>query len=511
VYYGGETVAGTVTVSVQEETKSNGIRLTHRWRTHGRGNKDTGPEEVVTIAGPQVLLAGELLEVPFSVTASTHPVSYRGTMVNVDHYIRVDVDVPWARNPWTEEEYLLRPGQPPAQMTGARDQIVSLRVEPVQFGWIGKTIIGIIVFVFLGMIITFAFFLLPIILIVAAYFWVRKRAVAARVGTVEFIVPHRVVAPNEEWQATLKFTSRKSFSVNSISLQLTGIESATSGSGSNRKTHSHTVFSDRFVLRDSGPLMAGEAVDETLSITFPETHAFSLDQSDNSIKWSVEARIDIPSYPDWSEKYDLQVVPIEFLGDAAALPDATSGTGRTSYAAAENTLLRTEEAYDEDEDSGEADSGYTVSDTSPTPSYHNADAAIGIPQRGTTQESDDSVRSFSEPDSIEELLEQLTSVGRNNNLRNEVIATAHGVEMDVAVVIDRIVSSLGTMNTESGYQNGKTVTGAIEGTQQTIEITVPETFNAELESFRRGDIWQATITVTSWDNLYNRLRARHVL
>jgi hypothetical protein len=365
------------------------------------------------------------------------------------------------------------------------------------------------------MIITFAFFLLPIILIVAAYFWVRKRAVAARVGTVEFIVPHRVVAPNEEWQATLRFTSRKSFSVNSISLQLTGIESATSGSGSNRKTHSHTVFSERFVLRDSGPLTAGESVDETLSITFPETHAFSLEQSDNSIKWSVEARIDIPSYPDWSEKYDLQIVPIEFLGDAATLPDAASGTGRTTYAASENTQHRIEETYDEDdEDNNDLEVGYAASGSiSPVQTYSSDNPAIGSPHRDMTRNSNDNdpVRSFNEPDSIEELLEQLASVGRNSNLRNEIIAAAHEAELDVAVIIDRVVTSLGTLNSDSGYQNGKTVTGTIEGTQQTIEIAVPETFNTELESFRRGDVWQATITVTSWDNLYNRLRGRHVI
>ena len=44
-YSGGETVTGRVYIRVNESVKSNGITLTHQWRTHGRGNVTSGPKE----------------------------------------------------------------------------------------------------------------------------------------------------------------------------------------------------------------------------------------------------------------------------------------------------------------------------------------------------------------------------------------------------------------------------------------------------------------------------------
>ena len=103
VYYGGETVRGKVRLLVDQQTKSSGVKLTHRWKTHGRGNSDLGPTEEIILVEPRTLQAGEQFEFPFAVTSPTHPITYRGHLVYIDHYIRVDVDVPWARDPFAEE------------------------------------------------------------------------------------------------------------------------------------------------------------------------------------------------------------------------------------------------------------------------------------------------------------------------------------------------------------------------------------------------------------------------
>lgn len=110
IYYGGEIVSGKVRLLVDQQTKSNGVKLTHRWKTHGRGNSDSGPSEEIILVEPRILEAGEQFEFPFAVNSSSHPVTYRGHLVSIDHYIRVDVDVPWARDPFAEEEYELRQG-----------------------------------------------------------------------------------------------------------------------------------------------------------------------------------------------------------------------------------------------------------------------------------------------------------------------------------------------------------------------------------------------------------------
>jgi len=516
IYYGGETVRGIAKVNVQDDTKGNGIKLTHRWRTHGRGNTDYGPEETQILSEPQLLMAGEELVLPFQFLAPTYPVTYRGHLIYVDHYVRIDVDVPWAKNPSAEEEYLLRPGKPPTQMTGQRDQVISLKPPVAAPGLLGKALLWIVLLVILGVIGAFAFFLLPIIAAVAIWYWVRKMAVAARVGNVEVTMPHLIVAPKEPWPVAIRFTPRKSFTINSMTLKIVATESATSGSGSNKSTTTHPLFSEVYTIREGGLLIGGEAVDEKLIIDFPDTQAFSLDQSDNSIKWAAEIRIDIPRYPDWSKTEQLQVVPVEFLGDQARLPDGSTGPGRTTFSGEDATWFS--EQHNDDNDDGDGvdrddrSRGFEgVENRDRTPQRDNGEklSKASLPDAG--REPADASFSFPAPASILELVQQLSSVDRHNSVRADIIAGAATEEFDVSVLIDRIVTSIGTMNVGPNYENGKTITGRIEGSEQAIEILTPEEMNTELEGFRRGDLWDGTIQVLSWDSLYNRIRAKLVL
>jgi hypothetical protein len=492
VYFGGETLRGIVKIVVHEDTKGNGIRLSHCWRTHGRGNVDQGPTEVVPLAEAQNLMAGEQLEFPFSVVVPTHPVTYRGHLTNVDHYIRVDVDVPWARNPWAEEEYVLLPGKPPAQMTGARDQLISLAEPTASMGWIGKTVIAVIAIVFVWLFAIFAFFLLPVLAIIGIYLWIRKTALSSRLGTVDVSMPHRLVAPQEPWPVSLRFTARKSFAINSITVQLKGVESATSASGSNRTTHTHTLMAQTQVLREGGLLTAGEVVDLKEAIVFPETTAYSFERPDNSIKWTAEIRIDIPRFPDWVKSEALQVVPIEFLGDQANLPDGTVGPGKTS---ADNIPVARSKSSNEHQvdtdferfDFGAAEVRNVSYESSETDSHQH--------------------RTMPVPTSMLELWQQLNSVSRNNNLRQDIIKSVAGSQFDVSLIVDRVATSIGAVITAAEYSNGKTITGEVEETQQKIQVIAPEILNKEMEGLRRGDVWEVTIEITGWDTLYNRLQA----
>lgn len=484
-YRGGETVRGIVRISLQENVNSKGIRLTHRWRTHGRGNSDLGPEETIQLTGPQLLTAGEQLEFPFTVTAATHPVTYHGQLIFIDHYIRVDVDVPWARNPWAEEEYIITPGAPPPQMTSRRDTPISFKPQPAaSSSWIVYAILGTLAAVFLVVIAVFALFLLPVILIVAAFFWIRHKALASRLGIVEVSIPHLVAGPGEEWPVSIRFTPRKSFLINSITLQLEANESATSGSGTNKTTATHKLLSQRHVIREGGPLAAGETVDEKFSIRFPNTEAFSFDASDNKIKWNAEVRIDIPRFPDWKKNEDLQVVPIEFFGDHANLLNAQPGIPASMASQSPVTAFS-----DETEQEGEDESESEIQDDS-----------LGDSSPAGSQ--------FDVPADIQELVAQLDSAGRNNGLRSEIIAGASQTPFEASILIDRIVSSMGMMNADDRYTNGKTVTGTIEGTRQAIQVVTTEESSKVLESYRRGDVWQTEINVLGWDTLYNRITAQ---
>lgn len=490
IYYGGETVRGIVRLLVDEQTKSNGVKLTHRWRTHGRGNADSGPAEEIVLVEPRTLQAGEQLEFPFAVTSPSHPMTYRGHLVYIDHYIRVDVDVPWAKNPFAEEEYELRAGVRPELFTGERDKVVSLTAQnaATNIGLIGKMILwGILLFILLVIGMT-ALFLLPIVLIAVAFIWAKKKALQLRLGEVEVSVPHVVVAPTEEWTVGIRFTPRKSFAVNSISAELIAEESATSGSGTDKTTYKHKVLTEKHVLREGGLLESAVPVDEKITITFPNTKAYSFEFSDNSLKWTVNFCIDIPGFPDWTHTEALQVVPIEFLGEPARLPNPSADS---THAGASGSLPvgHVPEFSPFMPEASESAGGQSLSPPALPLDEHMPMSSESTP-----------------PESIEELLSLIESAGRNSAQRSLILEAATGEVYEIAVVIDRISTSFGMTDSAPEFANGKTVIGQIAGTQRSIEVIAPESMNAELESFRRGDTWQASITITSWDSLYNRLR-----
>jgi hypothetical protein len=78
------------------------------------------------------------------------------------------------------------------------------------------------------------------------------------------------------------------------------------------------VFEEVHILHPAGTLIRGKAVYQRADIQLPPNDAFSFEASDNKIEWWAEVRIDIPRFPDWSQKQKLQMAPQEFLPVAEA-------------------------------------------------------------------------------------------------------------------------------------------------------------------------------------------------
>ena len=479
-YLGGETVTGRVRIRVNESVKSSGIRLTHQWRTHGRGNVASGPKETVELESARSYSPGEEYDLPFSLLSPTHPVTYHGTMINVDHYVSVQMDVPWASNPRSEEDYILVPGEPPAHFVGTRNEIIALKPETAESSIFGKVVLAIIVAVLLVAVAAFALFLLPVILVIAGIFWFRKKALASRLGEVQLLIPHVVVAPGEPWTAGISFQPRKQFRINSIGLTLLGKESATSGSGTKSTTHTHKILEQNSVVRSSDLLTAGELVSEEFTFAFPPTDAFSLELSDNKIQWTATVRIDIPAFPDWSKTQPLQVVPESFLKNLTTAP--SDGDGGKSPGQPPVMVPQT------------------------------TNRAVGALEFDEGEEVEPSATTSIEADSnsasILPLVDAINAVPRHGNERSDIIMHASGAVFDAVVIVDRIISSMGTLNSDPRYEYGKSITGIIQGTDQAIQIITPEVLNNDIDELRRGDVWQAQISLLNWDSLYNRINAR---
>ncbi|MEJ7593432.1 MAG: hypothetical protein WKF77_17970 [Planctomycetaceae bacterium] len=477
-FIGGETVTGRVYIRVNESVRSSGITLTHQWRTHGRGNVASGTKETIELESARSYSPGEEHELSFSVLSPSHPVTYHGTMINVDHYVSVQMNVPWAFNPKAEEDYVLVPGEPPAHFVGSRNEIIALTPAAGTSSIVGKVVLGVIVAVLLLVVAAFALFLLPVILLIAGFIWFRRKALAGRLGEVKLSIPHVVVAPGEQWTARIQFQPRKQFRINSIGFTLLGKESATSGSGTKAKTHTHKILEQKLVVRANDMLTAGEPVSEEFTFAFPPTDAFSLELSDNKVQWTATVRIDIPAFPDWSKTQPIQVVPESFLRNLTDAPLITSADRDASLPGTPNTSLAPPVTASESLESDDEESPESVA-----------------------QEISSNLL---------QLVATLNAAPRHGNARGDMISHAADQILDAAILIDRVTSLMGAPVKDPRYEYGKSVTGTIDGTDQAIQVITLESQNNEIDDLRRGDIWQTQIMLIDWDSLYNRINARQI-
>lgn len=461
-WHGGETVSGEVMVRVNKDISCNGILLQHYWATHGRGNTDTGTKHDIRLCESQPLTAGEELRFPFEFSSELWPITYRGHYINVDHYVHVAVDVPWAIDPKHSEEFILLPGDCPEAFTGDRSEVIELQDDAgsnTELGLIGKLLIGVILIVLLGVLFMFAAILLPVALIGGAIYWIRKKAIAGRLGDVEISTPVAIVGPGDSWPVGLAFTPKKTFRINEISAKVVAEESATSGSGTNSTTHKHKLYEEKQIIVPAGQLVAGEQFAEQLQIPLPDTEAWSLEASDNKVQWTVDVRIDIPRFPDWSHKATLQMIPAAFLQQE---PRST-----------------------EDVDTA----GGTVPFDDPPATTDVADSVSDSPGR-----------------TIFELVSEINSQDRYGNERSHVIEAAGDQPYQVSIIVDRISTTLGlTGELDPEYQQGRTVVGTIAGTEQEVQLFARQSQNAAIDAVARDEVWESRAVVQKWDSLYNRL------
>ncbi len=470
-YRGGDTVTGEVHIKVNKDIRCNGILLTYYWKTHGRGNTDSGEKHEYRLSEMVPLQSGEELLLPFEIQAETWPLTYRGHYINVDHYVKVAVDVPWAIDPKHEEEFILLAGQRPAEITGDRSEVIEFEQKKAEVNGFAKGCLYAFLAIIVVMFSVAFVFLIPVFLLAGGIYWAWKKAIASRVGNVEFTVPHVVVASGEQIPVALNFTPKKSFMINGITAKLVAEESATSGSGTNATTHRHTLHEETQILMPAGVLQGGIPVSESFQVTLPPIDAWSLKASSNTVSWRIETRIDIPRFPDWKKKTDLQMVPLEFLD---------SDTGTVKHDSSGNTSP--DMTHDK----------WSTSDA--TDLYANDDSS-----------ENRSVAGGEDVSPLLALVDEIKQAGRFGNERSEIVSAAAGHTYRIEIDIDRISTTFGFSGNSRPHRNGKTIIGTLSGTDQEVELFTVDSNNASVDRLSRGHSYQTRANVHTWDSLYDRL------
>lgn len=110
IYKLGDKVKGEVLVAVNDTCRCKGLVLTHYWKTHGRGDRDTRQVRSLTLF--QGTWQSGVKRYPFELPLDKIiPPSYKGKYVNLDHYLKVTADIPWAIDPKHEIDIITQQSQ----------------------------------------------------------------------------------------------------------------------------------------------------------------------------------------------------------------------------------------------------------------------------------------------------------------------------------------------------------------------------------------------------------------
>jgi hypothetical protein len=483
VYRGGDTVSGTARVVVNKNMTSRGIKFSHFWKTHGRGNTNTGEVQEEMLAQDAQLVAGETFSFPFSFESEKEPITYRGNYINIDHYVKIQVDVPWARDPKLEAEYILLPGVPPRLESDLEEEPEEGSQSMPWYAWliVGRLVMFLLTTTLILALIACLPLILPFYLPFYIYGKLKAKAIAKRLGEVELETAEQTLAPGGTWKTRLRFTPKRDVRINGIRARLKVNEVAISGSGTNQTTHIHSVHDETITIEPEGVLAVGKPFDQVIEVPLPETRvlnngttAYSFHSGSNNINWSTEIRIDLPGIPDWKEEEHFEVIPVEFLDPASAKPispgQQPAAAPVASPAAAPVPT---------------ASAPATAAPASPA-------AVAPIPTPVTPASP------------ILALVSQLADPSNTGSERTQLIESMQGKSFPVTVDVERSVSTF-TSNDGDQYKNGYTITGVIAGSQQAVELFTLNERSAEVRDLRRGDSWSTSVSVSRWDTLYNRL------
>lgn len=334
-YAPGERIRGHVTVTADAAVRCNALTVALQWRTHGRGNSDSGPESKVQIfegawdAGAQHAYGFELIAPP-------GPATYHGTFVNLDHYLTARADLPWAVDPKAQTEILVVPTpgtaeydfgpsyKPPAAELSGEGKAMALgsaltagcfglpglgiMAGGVAFGvsWLRGTstqgvVPAIVMFLFGAVFAAVGFGI--------AFLFQKRNVAQRRLGSPLVNVSPQTARAGDRVSVQVTLQPRRGVKLTGAKVTLRCQEKAVSGSGTNRTTHGHEVHESEAGLNAPPQLEAGQPASFSASLQLPRDAAPSFAAKDNSVRWTLTLHVGIDGWPDWEREYPITVRP----------------------------------------------------------------------------------------------------------------------------------------------------------------------------------------------------------
>ena len=497
-YRSGEEVTGSVVIQAHQDVRCNELAIEHFWQTHGRGNKDTG-ERARTVLFEGEWRSGETARFPFRFIAPPGPATHRGNYLNIDHYVAARVDVPWAFDPKCQEEFLLTPTAPD-YFAGTQAEHHDVAKATEQFKKFAVP--GAVVLIVIGVLCIFPF---GIIMIPAGlyllFIGLRNQFAEKRLGQVGFQLARTEVVPGEQVPVRLSIRPQKTTEHNGITAKLTGVEKATSGSGTNSTTYTHKLCEETITLCEAGTVTPGAPLDLETSVAIPADAPYSFLASDNKILWQIELRIDIPRWPDWVYTQMLSVRPFSTTSPSPHAVSQTDAqlTGQDHVAEAPvveaipaepiapEPLATSDEQWQSPFDEPEPVEATAPIQASPPPA---------APMPATPGPAEIAAPLLA-------ALAQIAATDRFGGRRDAQVKQLAGQVFECPIQVDNVSHTFGYVE-DRAFRDGRTVEGTVVESEQKVSLLIQADRNAELDRVQRGDRLQTRCRIVGWDDLYKR-------
>lgn len=516
-YRTGDAVSGRVLIETERGERCQSVTLKRYWKTHGKGNTARGGErQVVLHAGPLQGLGP--WEFPFEVDTPPGPFTHRGNYLNVDHYVRVDVDIPWAFDPKAEEEFILLPGpsapEPDPGLLRRREEKKQgaagcRRVMGILFMIVGVATLPLGV-VFMGV---------GLLLIVPD---LRRKLAGLKVGEVTVRVDRRRLTPGAGTDVDMQVVPSKEARLNEATVVLRGREVCVSGSGTDRTTHTNTLHEVKSPLSGPKVLLPGQTARFHGHVELPDDAAWSFSAKDNEITWDAVVRLDIPSWPDWVQEIPLLVWPA--VGEELPAAPERLPAARERIPAADEAPVARAEAPGRSplEAAGEAlrdvETGPPPGPPDALPPAEEVDVDVPgkppeapavtafevapaespppVPARPAPAEEAGTAHAAPVVRMVRAILAEPSFGGRRKELEAELVGSHQGFEVEV----DRVERSFGVWDAPE-YRDGSTLVGTVAGSDVKALVRFPPSLNDAVQALKRGERCAVRGTVAEWERL----------
>jgi len=468
-FHAGEIISGKVYVTPNKDVSCDGVLIEIGWSTHGRGNKDSASIDALEYDGKQ-FLADQTIAYEFRFESPSWPLTYHGHYLNVDHYLRVRLDVPWALDPKAREEYILLPG--PACAPIGEIYGVTETGEPGKTMGCALTVAAVIA------VVSIFFGFLPVIIIAwiatgVLGFKVFRNSLASKLlGEAVFKLARHRAAPGELLPVSIEFSPARPFRLNGITASIKGVEEVVSGSGTNRSTHTKTICEEHCLLSEAAQLSSGSQV-VSGDILIPQTDAWTFHADDNKLTWRVTLRVEIPNWPDWVASAELELIPsgddpIELPETPVAQPAPAAAIPIADLAESPPPIPLAPTPVQQDQP--------------PTPSEGASDGPV-----------------------YAEDLEAIVNADRSGSARDDLIGRACERTYDLVATIKSMSWTL-DFSMLPEYRNGRTIIAGVEDADEAeIAIHFPEESNDEINALPTGTTMRLTVRPRGFNKFYNRM------